>query len=110
MSANFFEHPINSPYGPPTRHHALDRRSAYGRSPVNGRRRRHLITPVPKPRKKQRKADQGAFSLTEAQELSTRAQEYDVSDHQRDPSPRRIVAGDPESRRLGRHASDRSAF
>ena len=48
--------------------------------PANGRRRSALITPVPKPRKKQPKADQGTLSLTKAQELSTRAQEYDVSD------------------------------
>ena len=82
MSASFFEQPIlNSPYETPTRHHALD---ADGQPmdvpPANGRRRSALITPVPKPRKKQRKADQGTLSLTEAQELSTRAQEYDVSD------------------------------
>jgi type III restriction enzyme len=82
MASSFFDQPIlNSPYEPPTRHHALD---ADGQPmdvpPVTGRRRSALITPVPKPRKKQRKADQGTFCLTEAQELSTRAQEYDVSD------------------------------
>src|SRR3984957_2715629 len=82
MSEIFFEQPIlNSPYEPPARHHALD---ADGQPlnvpPVNGRRRSALITPVPKPRKKQTKDVQGAFALTEAQELSTRAQEYDVSD------------------------------
>ena len=82
MAPSFFEQPIlNSPYHPPTRHHALD---AEGQPldlpPVNGRRRSELITPVPKSRKRQRKTDQAKLSLNEAQDLSTAAQEYDVSD------------------------------
>src|ERR1700733_485849 len=81
MASSFFDQPIlNSPYEPPTRHHALD---ADGQPldipPVSGRRRSELITPVPKPRKKQRKAGQAEFVLREAQELSTAAQEYDVN-------------------------------
>ena len=81
MAPSFFDQPIlNSPYEPPTRHHALD---ADGQPldlpPVNGRRRSELITPVPKPRKKQTKAGQAAFVLQEAQDLSTAAQEYDVN-------------------------------
>ena len=80
MASSFFDQPIlNSPYEPPTRHHALD---AEGQPldvpPVSGRRRSELITPVRMPRKKQRKAGQAEFVLREAQELSTAAQEYDV--------------------------------
>jgi type III restriction enzyme len=78
MSASFFDHPIlNSPYDAPTRHHALD---ADGQPldvpPVAGRRRSELITPVPKPRKKQRKPGQMSFVLPDAQDLSTAEQEY----------------------------------
>lgn len=82
MATAFFDQPIlNSPYEPPTRHHALD---ADGQPldlpPVSGRRRSELITPVPKPRKKQGKAGQTAFVLRDAQVLSTAEQEYDVND------------------------------
>jgi type III restriction enzyme len=78
MSASFFDHPIlNSPYKEPTQHHALD---AEGQPldvpPVSGRRRSELITPVPKPRKKQRKSGQTSFVLPDAQDLSTAEQEY----------------------------------
>lgn len=56
MAQTFFEQPIlNSPYEPPTRHHAL---GSDGRPldqpPVDGRRRSELISPVP-PSKKQKK-------------------------------------------------------
>ena len=78
MAPSFFDEPIlNSPYEPPARHHALD---ADGQPldlpPVNGRRRSELITPVPKPRKKQRKAGQASFVLQDAHGLSTADQEY----------------------------------
>ena len=82
MASSFFDQPIlNSPYEPPTRHHALD---ADGQPldvpPVNGRRRSELITPVPKPRKKQPKADQASFVSHRGAGTFHRAQEYDVSD------------------------------
>ena len=50
MSSGFFEQPIlNSPYEPPTRHHALDKEGQpLDLPPVAGRRRSELITPVPK--------------------------------------------------------------
>ena len=81
MASTFFDQPIlNSPYEVPTRHHALD---ADGQPldlpPVPGRRRSELITPVPKPRKKQTKGGQAAVVLREAQDLSTATQEYDVN-------------------------------
>ena len=80
MTSSFFEQPIlNSPYEIPTRHHALDDKGQpLNLPPMSGRRRSELITPVPKPRKKQRKSEQAAFALTEAQEHSTAAQEYDI--------------------------------
>lgn len=46
--------------------------------PVQGRRRSELLTPVPKPRKQQKKAgkDQKSFVLEDAEGLSTVEQEY----------------------------------
>jgi type III restriction enzyme len=78
MAPSFFDQPIlNFPYKPPSRHHALD---ADGQPldlpPVAGRRKSELITPVPKPRKKQGKAGQGSFVLPDAQDLSSAGQEY----------------------------------
>ena len=78
MAQRFFEQPIlNSPYKPPTRHHALD---ADGQPldlpPVMGRRQSKLITPVPKARKKQRKSAQESFVLPDSHGLSTAEQEY----------------------------------
>ncbi len=78
MPSRFFEQPIlNSPYEVPTRHHALDADGQpLEQPPVPGRRRSELITPVPKPRKKQRKSGQTSFVLPDAQGLSTEEQEY----------------------------------
>ena len=78
MSSGFFEQPIlNSPYEPPTRHHALDSEGQpLDLPPVAGRRRSELITPVPKSRKKQGKGEQTSFVLPDKQDLSTAEQEY----------------------------------
>jgi type III restriction enzyme len=80
MSKSFFEHPIlNSPYTAPARHHALDKDGQpLDLPPVDGRRRSELITPVPKPRKQQKKAgaDQSSFVLSDPDGLSTSEQEY----------------------------------
>lgn len=78
MPYNFFEQPIlNSPYAPPTRHHALDAsEQPLNLPPVEGRRRSELITPVPKARKKQRRPEQASFVLPDANDLSTAEQEY----------------------------------
>ena len=78
MTPNFFERPIlNSPYETPRLHHALD---ADGQPtdapPVQGRRRSELITPVPKPRKKKNKSEQGKLALGDKEGLSTAEQEY----------------------------------
>jgi type III restriction enzyme len=80
MQASFFEQPIlNSPYLAPTRHHALDKDGQpVDAPPIEGRRRSELITPVPKPRKQQKRAgaDQKSFVLSDAEGLSTAEQEY----------------------------------
>ncbi len=80
MHATFFEQPVlNSPYAVPTRHHALNKDGQpLDQPPVDGRRRSELITPVPKPRKQQKKAspDQPSFVLPDADGLSTVEQEY----------------------------------
>src|SRR3954449_10699851 len=78
MAPNFFEQPIlNSPYTVPTRHHALDDDGQpLNLPPVDGRRQSKLITPVPKPRKKQKKSEQTSFVLSDALGLSTEDQEY----------------------------------
>ena len=78
MSQSFFERPIlNSPYAPPSRHHALD---ADGQPmdvpPVEGRRKSELITPVPKPRKRKGGARSGDLDLGLDLGGATAEQEY----------------------------------
>ena len=87
MSGSFFERPIlNSPYIVPTLHHALDGEGQpLDEPPAQGRRRSELITPVPKPRKQQKKAgkDQRSFVLQDAEgSLDRRAGIQPHSDHQ----------------------------
>ena len=78
MVDSFFENPIlNSPYLVPTRHHALDKDGQpLDEPPAQGRRRSELITPVPKPRKKKNKPEQGKLALGDKEGLSTAEQEY----------------------------------
>src|SRR6202051_2364659 len=78
MTQNFFERPIlNSPYEMPRLHHALDKDGQpTDEPPVPGRRRSELITPVPKPRKKKNKPEQGKLALGDKEGLSTAKQEY----------------------------------
>ncbi|MFW6028498.1 MAG: restriction endonuclease, partial [bacterium] len=68
-SKPFYEQPIlNSPYHPPTRHHALDEEGRpLDRAPMDGRRRSKYVTPVPKARRRRRggAASQAAFDLDE---------------------------------------------
>jgi type III restriction enzyme len=58
MNQSFFEHPIlNSPYEPPTRHHALDDKGQpLNLPPIEGRRPSKLISPVPAPKKQGKRA------------------------------------------------------
>jgi type III restriction enzyme len=78
MVTSFFEHPIlNSAYDPPAWHHALDDDGQpLDLPPIAGRRGSKLITPVPKARKKQGKAAQASFMLSDSKDLSTEGQEY----------------------------------
>ena len=80
MGITFFEQPIlNSPYAVPTRHHALDKEGQpLEQPPADGRRRSELITPVPKPRKQQKKAGAGQINLVlpDIEGLSSVEQEY----------------------------------
>lgn len=78
MTKTFFDRPIlNSPYEVPRLHHALDKDGQpMDMPPVQGRRRSELITPVPKPRKKKNKPEQGKLALGDKEGLSTAEQEY----------------------------------
>ncbi len=78
MKSSFYDQPIlNSPYKPPSRHHALDDDGQpLDEPPRDGRRLSKLITPVPRARKKQGKSQQGAFVMPDANDLSTDDQEY----------------------------------
>jgi type III restriction enzyme len=68
VSKAFFEQPIlNSPYLPPTRHHALDPDGQpLNLPPVEGRRRSELISPVPKPRRQRSARSQASLDLDDA--------------------------------------------
>lgn len=80
MTGTFYDQPIlNSPYEEPTRHHALDEEGQpTEQPPVSGRRRSKLIAPVPKPRKRRKKADppQTAMGLQSDDGISSDEQEY----------------------------------
>ena len=73
MPSSFYDQPIlNSPYSPPSRHHALDDDGQpLDLPPVDGRRRSKLITPVPRAKKRGKKAEQASFVLPDAADLST---------------------------------------
>jgi type III restriction enzyme len=60
---DFFKQPIlNSPYVPPTRHHALDDKGQpLNMPPIEGRRTSKLISPVPPAKKQRGKKDQQDF-------------------------------------------------
>ena len=78
MPTSFYDQPIlNSPYSSPSRHHALDDDGQpLDLPPVDGRRRSKLITPVPRAKKRGKKAGQTSFVLPDAADLSTAEQEY----------------------------------
>src|ERR1043165_2525223 len=74
----FFDHPIlNSPYEYPKRHWELDQDGQPTQRIVEDRRRAEFISPIPKP-KKRRAAGQAELALGE-QELSSKKQQYDVT-------------------------------
>lgn len=78
MAESFFDRPIlNSPYELPKLHHALDEDGQpLDVPPIQGRRPSKLITPVPKPRKKKTKAEQGTLVFDDEAGLSSAEQEY----------------------------------
>ncbi len=78
MDNRFFEKPVlNSPYDYPKRHWELDDQGQPTQRTVESRRRAEFITPIPKPRKRKRKADQKEIVFDEGKGLSTEQQRYD---------------------------------
>jgi type III restriction enzyme len=78
MSNPFFDHPIlNSPYQRPIRHWELDEHGQPTQKILETRRRAEFITPIPKPKKRKRAAEQPAFVFDEGKGLSTKQQQYD---------------------------------
>lgn len=78
MSNPFFEHPIlNSPYEYPQQHWELDAQGQPTQQIIEQRRRADFITPIPKPRKRKRAAEQRQMVFDEGKGLSTEEQQYD---------------------------------
>lgn len=78
MTEAFFSRPIlNSSYDYPDRHWELDADGQPTNRVIDKRRRSDFLTPVPKPQKQRAsRKDQHAMVLTDAEGLSTLAQEY----------------------------------
>lgn len=78
MSNPFFDHPIlNSPYERPTRHWELDDHGQPTQKILETRRRAEFITPIPKPKKRKKAAQQDEMVFDEGKGLSTNEQQYD---------------------------------
>jgi len=78
MSNPFFERPIlNSPYERPTRHWELDDEGQPTQRILDSRRRAEFITPIPKPKKRKKAAQQDEMVFDEGKGLSTKEQQYD---------------------------------
>jgi type III restriction enzyme len=74
---SFFERPIlNSPYAYPDRHWELDDDGQPTNQILPKRRASKLLTPVPKPQKRRRNANQPGFVFDSGHGLSTEEQEY----------------------------------
>ena len=77
MSNPFFDHPIlNSPYECPRRHWELDEGQPTQRI-LETRRRAEFISPIPKPKKRKKAAQQPEMVFDEGKGLSTKEQQYD---------------------------------
>jgi type III restriction enzyme len=77
MSESFYEKPIlNTPYAYPGRHWELDESGQPTNRIIGTRRRSELITPVPLPKKRQRKREQKELVFDEGKGLSTEEQQY----------------------------------
>ena len=78
MSNPFFDHPIlNSPYEIPRKHWELDDQGQPTQRTIDARRRADFITPIPKPKKRKKAAQQSDFIFDEGHGLSTKEQQYD---------------------------------
>jgi type III restriction enzyme len=74
----FFERPIlNSPYERPTRHWELDKSGQPTHKILETRRRADFITPIPKPKKRKRGAEQQVLVTDSGDGISTQEQQYD---------------------------------
>ncbi len=74
----FFDHPIlNSPYERPAKHWELDEQGQPTQQVIGTRRRAEFITPIPKPKKRKKKAAQEQLVFDEGKGLSTQEQQYD---------------------------------
>jgi type III restriction enzyme len=74
---SFFERPIlNSPYAYPDRHWELDDDGQPTNQILPKRRDSKLLTPVPKPQRRRRTANQPGFVFDSGHGLSTEEQEY----------------------------------
>ena len=80
MSNPFFDHPIlNSPYEFPARHWELDDDGQPTQKRLETRRPAKFITPIPKPKKRQKSASQEGFVFDDGKGLSTKEQQYDAT-------------------------------
>ena len=80
MENPFFDQPIlNSPYEYPTRHWELDADGQPTQNRIDTRRRANFITPIPKPKKRTTKENQGVLPFDEGEGLSTQKQQYDAT-------------------------------
>jgi len=80
MDDRFFKKPIlNSPYEYPRRHWELDESGQPTQRIMEYRRSAQFITPIPKPKKHRRSAQQIEMVLDEGRGLSTRDQQYDLT-------------------------------
>ncbi len=78
MDNQFFERPVlNSPYDYPLRHWELDEQGQPTQRIIESRRRAEFITPIPRPRKRNGKAEQQPIVFDEGKGLSTEEQQYD---------------------------------
>jgi type III restriction enzyme len=111
---SFFERPIlNSPYAYPDRHWELDDDGQPTNQILPKRRDSKLLTPVPKPQKRRRNANQPGFVFDSGHGLSTEEQEYNptpiineirryVEDWRNLPNPEQWQVT-PETARLLQH-------
>jgi type III restriction enzyme len=74
----FFERPIlNSPYERPAQHWELDETGQPTQKIVPSRRPADFVTPIPKPKKHKKSAQQQVLVTEDAGDISTQTQQYD---------------------------------